>query len=230
MAAAPGAGPAGHALRGDMLIDARRPEDAARAYATARAATPSSLLVLREADAWRAADKPDEAAATLRTWLNTRPNDDAVQLAMSQLDIVAGRVADATRRLSELVVRRPDDSVALNNLAWLLGEQQGEGAASRAIALAERAYFLAPNADTADTLGWIHVRHGEPTLGVPLLRQALSSNVADPGITYRLAAALQATGARAEALALLAPALQTTTPFGERAAAERLLRDLRAPR
>jgi len=49
----------------------------------------------------------------------------------------------------------------------------------------------------------------------------------DPGASFRLATALQASGGQAEARALLAAVLASPTPFPERAAATRLAGELR---
>lgn len=224
--------PASRVLRGDLLMALNRQEDAARAFAATYTAAPSAVLAHRTARAWLAAGKRDDAAAVLRAWVAQDPTDNVAQMMLSQFDIDAGRLAEAETRLVGVVERRPDDPVALNNLAWLVGQQAG-APAGRAQGLAERAYFLSPNADTADTLGWILARNGKAAQAVPLLRQAVAGRPAgqtDPGAAYHLAFALKATGAREEALAVLGTALATTAPFSERAAAERLMLDLRGGR
>ncbi|PZW46785.1 putative PEP-CTERM system TPR-repeat lipoprotein [Humitalea rosea] len=222
--------PASRTLRGDLLMAAERPQDAAQAFAAAYAETPSAPLALRLARARIAARQFDEAALALRDWLQREPANDDALLLLSQLDIGAGRLEEAETRLGQVVAHRPDDAVALNNLAWLLGQRND----ATARALAERAYYLAPNIDTADTLGWILARGGQPAQAVPLLRQAAVARAAmsrpDPAASFRLAYALQATGAREEALSVLAPVMSDAQPFAERAEAERLLRDLRGGR
>ncbi len=225
--------PASRMLRGDLLIALNRQEDAARAFAAANAEAPSAMLAHRTARAWLAAGRKDDAAAVLRAWTAQDPTDNVAQLMLSQFDIDAGRLADAETRLVGVVERRPDDAVALNNLAWLVSQHAGEPRAGRAQGLAERAYFLSPNADTADTLGWILARDGKAAAALPLLRQAVAGRPpgrTDPGAAYHLAFTLKATGAREEAMAVLGTALATTAPFSERAAAERLMLDLRGGR
>ena len=226
--------PTSRLLRGDLLANAQRFEESARAYAAASAEAPSSTLAQRQAAAWRAANRPAEAVAALAAWLEREPTDIAALATLAQFDIQAGRLADAERRLASVVAAAPGHIVALNNLAWLLGERGGAEAIGRGRELAERAYFLAPTADTADTLGWILARNGEPGRALPLLRQAVAAPratpAADPGMTYRLAFTLGATGEREEALRVLGPVLAAAAAFPERADAERLLADLRAGR
>ncbi len=215
--------PASLQLPGDLLVSAGKPEDGARAYAEAARTAPSSVLALREAAAWREVGKRDEALRALKTWLARAPDDADVLLLWSQLHIEANQLAEAERALKIVVERRPQDAVALNNLAWVIGQRGGPDAED----LAERAFFLAPNPDTADTLGWILARTGQAERAVPLLRRAASARSSDPAMMFRLAYALQATGAKDEAMALLAPALASTAAFPERAEATRLLAQLR---
>jgi len=227
-AANPRAQPGAATLRGDLLLAAQRTEEAAQAYAEAHAARPSAELVRRMATAWRAAGKPDEAAAALRAWAEANPQDHAVAMMLSQLDIEAGRLEDAERRLEAIVAERTGDSMALNNLAWVLDERGTDR--ERARALAQRAYFLTPAPDIADTLGWMLARQGEPAQAVPLLRQAAEARATQPTAAYRLAYALNASGRDAEAQAVLEPALEASATFPEREEAQRLLHELRGRR
>jgi putative PEP-CTERM system TPR-repeat lipoprotein len=235
LAARQDARPASLTLRGDLLMGVQRHEDAARAYAAAQAQAPSSLLVQREAAAWRAARKPAEAAAVLNQWLTREPNDAAVVGLLAQIDIQNGRLAQAEQRLSRIVDRVPNDAATLNNLAWVLAEV-GQGTVSpRARELAERAFFLSPGAETADTLGWILVRGGDAASGLPLLRRAASVQRAgnrgpDPGMAFRYAVALRATGDRSEAIRVLEQSVGGDAAFPERDQALRLLAELKAGR
>ncbi|MFC7552366.1 tetratricopeptide repeat protein [Pseudoroseomonas wenyumeiae] len=161
----------------------------------------------------------------LQAWLANAPDDTDALMLLSQLDMQAGRMDAAEQRLSRLVTLKPRDAVALNNLAWLTSRHEDRTAAAKAEALAQRAYYLSPNQETADTLGWILARNGQAPRAVPLLRRAaaMRGNTQNPAAAYRLAYALNATGAKEEALAVLTPALATEQTFPERAEASRLL-------
>jgi predicted Zn-dependent protease len=218
--------PASLNLPGDLLVTARRPEEAARAYAAAAKIAASPALALREAAAWRTAGKPAEAQRVLRSWLANAPDDVDSMLLLAQLDMEANRLPEAELLLKAAVARRAQDVVALNNLAWVIGQRGGV----EAQALAERAFFLSPNPDTADTLGWILARNGKAGQAVPLLRRSAAARGADPAAAFRLAYALRATGAKDEAMAVLTPVLAGTDIFPERAEAVRLLAELRGQR
>ncbi len=228
--------PASLSLRGDLLFSANRPEEAARAYAAGYAVAPSSLLAIRQALAWQAANKRDEAATALAAWIERSPQDANALALLAQLDLAAGRNAEAEQRLNIVTAAAPQDGVSLNNLAWLLAARgdrttpERTATLTRARELAERAYYLQPSAETADTLGWILVKAGEPARGVPLLRRAMAAQAGqpqpDPGMTYRLASALAGAGQRDEARALLQPLLAANPAFPDRDAARRLLTEL----
>jgi putative PEP-CTERM system TPR-repeat lipoprotein len=223
MAAQPAALPAAASLRGEVLMAARRPEEAAGAFATALAATPGPMLTQRLAAAWMAAGQPNRAAAALRDRLRVAPEDRDALGMLAQYDLQAGRTAEAEARLRELLAATPENAVALNNLAWILGERGDPAALAEARGYAERAYNLAPNPDIADTLGWILARSGDARLAVLLLRRA---GPGEGGGAYRFAYALREAGEREEAQRVLATALANDTAFPERAMAERLRDEL----
>ncbi|GGC62936.1 hypothetical protein GCM10011504_46410 [Siccirubricoccus deserti] len=234
LAQQPEAQPNGRLLRGDLLLASRRPADAARAYAAAHAAAPSAGLALRTAGAWLAADQRAEAEKVLNAWLQRVPEEVEVLNTLAQFDIQAGRTPQAVQRLTTLLQRAPNNAVALNNLAWLTSQEPNPAALERARELSERAYFLLPSPETADTLGWILARLGQTQRALPLLRAAVSASrrnsAPDFGGAYRLAFTLRAAGERAEAQRIIDQVLANGGAFRERPEAERLQAELRAGR
>ena len=226
LAAQPSAMPAAATLRGDLLLAAQRAPEAAAAYAEMMARAPSGVLALRQANALRVANRPDEAAAVLTRRLAAAPQEIGLNATLAQFDIAANRLEQAEARLRLLVDRSPEDGVSLNNLAWVVSQRRGGAGVAEAKPLAQRAFFLAPSAETADTLGWILARGGEPRPAVALLRQAFAA-LPQPSIGYRLAYALNGAGERTEARQVLEPLVSGTADFPEKADAQRLLAELR---
>jgi tetratricopeptide (TPR) repeat protein len=211
---------------------ANRPADAARAYAAMAQRAASTELVVREAMAWRAANQPAEALRVLNAWLERNPEDVEPLNVAAQIDLQAGRTADAERRLTALIQRAPDNAIALNNLAWLLAERGRPEDLARARVMGERAFFMLPGPETADTFGWALAKSGQAQQALPLLRQAVAASRGqgaqpDPSKAFRLATTLREAGQRQEALAVIEPVLASDRQFPERAAAERLLAELR---
>ncbi|MDB5416410.1 MAG: putative system TPR-repeat lipoprotein [Rubritepida sp.] len=222
LAAQPNAMPAAAGLRGEVLMTAGRPLEAAQAFAVAMRTAPGGALAQRLSAAWRAAGRPDEAAAALKDRLEAAPDDLEALGVLAQLDLVAGRMTEAEDRLRQVIAHAPENAIALNNLAWVLSERGSPAALAEARGFALRAYHLAPGNETADTLGWILAQSGQPGLAVQLLRQAGSAE----GTGYRLAFALNAAGQKEEAVRVLTPVLASAAPFPERARAERLRGEL----
>ncbi len=204
------------ALRGDVFMAAGKPDDAAKAYAESDT-PPSSLLALRLAGAYQRAGQHDAARAALADRVGKHPEDLVATVALSELDIADNRLDAAQAELQSLLARRPQNPVALNNLAWIYQLRDNP----QARPTAERAYLLAPTPQSADTLGWILTRGGDPTRAVGLLRQAAASG--DPRIAYHLAVALNDLGRKDDAAKVLTEVAAAPGDFGEKAEAKQLL-------
>ncbi len=233
LAARPGALPGAAPLVGDLLLQAGRAAEAAEAYREAHRASPSSELVMRQQAAWLAAGREADALAALREWTGGEAGraDGAALVAFGSIQQSAGRLAEAEALFRRAIEAQPNNAIALNNLAWIL-QDRDEASRRAALPLAERAFFAAPTAEVADTLGWTLARLGQAPRAVPLLRQAAAGAVAGNspaagGILYRLAHALELTGEREEARRVAEQVLARTDSFPERAEAERLLARLR---
>ena len=76
----------------------------------------------------------------------------------------------AANHYEQVISRQPNNVAALNNLAWLLRENDS----TRAMELAGRARDLAPdNAAVLDTYGWILHLSGNHSEAKKVLRKAL---------------------------------------------------------
>ena len=214
--------PAAAALRGDVYMSQRRFADAATAYAAEMKAAPSSALALRAAAALSASGAPDRAAEGLRAWLAQSPEDADAAQVLASLDIAAKRYPAAERALETVLAKRPNDAVALNNLAWVLQLRGDE----RARATAQRAYNLAPSPESADTLGWVMTARGDAGGAVGLLRQASQARPGNPTIQFHYAQALNATGQTEEAVKALTAVVNAPGEFEDKPAARTLLQQL----
>jgi putative PEP-CTERM system TPR-repeat lipoprotein len=211
------------ALKGDLYLAANRPNDAADAYQKESQAHPSSMLTVRLAGALMRSGRTDAATKMLIEWVNQHQDDVAVEQQLSEILLAGQQYSDAAIYLESVLKKKPYDAIALNNLAWIY-QQKGD---ERALATARRAYVLAPNAQTADTLGWILVTTGNPTNGVALLRQATTEASTDPRVVYHYAVALKDTGDKNEAIKALTVVVGLKGTAKEKEDAQRLLTDLK---
>lgn len=208
------------ALKGDILMAAGQPAEAAKAYQEA-AATPSRLLALRFAGALQRANQPGAAEKTLQDWLSSHPDDTLVMNTLASLQLEQHQYAAAQAQLEALLAKSPRDAAALNNLAWV-DQQLNDPAAEN---LAKQAYILDPTPQTADTLGWILTSKGDASQGSYLLRQATAGSN-DPRILYHYAVALKDTGDKARALKLLHNVAAAQGDFEEKTDAQHLISEM----
>ena len=221
-AAHPGS-PSGHVLQGDVASREGDPAGALEHYQAGMAVRPSNALLLKMYAAHRAAGQIDSGEALLSDWLDGNPNDFGVRLTRATVFHQDGRKEAAQEEYERVLESRPDNAIALNNLAWLYFEQQDE----RAIELAERAYEAFPErAEIIDTYGWLLLQDGRTEQGLSLLNKALERNPDNPDIRYHHAAGLARAGENDRALEELHGLLGSDEQFLERPAAEKLLNEL----
>jgi putative PEP-CTERM system TPR-repeat lipoprotein len=214
------ASPAGPTLEGDLLLSARKPAEALPAYQDALAKGGGTEVVLKLAQARRAAGDEAGSLQTMRDWLAQHAEDGAVRLALASAYQAAGSAAEASKEYEVLIAQQPKNAVALNNLAWLYFEAKDP----RAPELAERALREAPdNPAILDTVGWIRVQQGQVEQGVQLLRQAAEKAPQVAEIRYHLGAALARSGDMARARKELEAALAGAGDAPWKAEAKRLL-------
>ena len=209
-------------LQGDVLMQAGQTARAVQAYRAEFDLVPSKLLALRVADSTAAAGQADAAATFLRAWAQGHPDDPDVSRVLARMDVAAGRWSEAQTDLEARLKRRPNDPIALNDLAFIYQTHNDD----RALALAQQAYRLAPGPEIADTLGWIMLQHGDPSGALALLQRAQIGLPDNPAVAYHLAAALQKDGQPEESRKLLQSLVARPQPFEDRSAAESLLRAL----
>jgi putative PEP-CTERM system TPR-repeat lipoprotein len=189
----------------------RTPALAVRLY-KARMANASSL------------DDRRRAVARLQAFASATPSNTVVLRTLASGLSKIGAFEKAMGLNRALIEENPNDAVALNNLANLLVRTEDP----EALALAERAYALAPEqASVLDTLGWVLIHQGRPQDALQFLREARVRAGAVPEIHYHLALALSALGREAEALRELELALASGKSFDAKADAETLLSKLR---
>ncbi len=210
------------ALVGDVYLSANRLDDAVRAYQEALAATPSEMMVNRLTGALMRSGQREAAIKVLTDWTAQHPTDYGAVEQLAEIYISTQRYDEAAKYLERVLEQKPNEVVALNNLAWVYQQQNDK----RAEELAQRAYLLSPGGQTADTLGWILVGNGNAERAMPLLRQAVAQAGADPRIVYHYAVALKATGKREEAMRMLNAVVAANGEFTEKTEAQKLLDEM----
>jgi tetratricopeptide (TPR) repeat protein len=132
-------------------------------------------------------------------------------LKLGTLLQVKGRPAEAAKSYQRLLEISPENPIAINNLAWILCEEQNQY--NEALALAERGLTLQPDyVDLIDTRGMAYYRLGRMDKAVEDFRRCV---LLYPGQTpalvnsyFHLGRALMQLGQKAEARGQLSKALE----------------------
>lgn len=217
--------PLGFQLQGDLLFRERKYKDAMVQYRKAFALVPSSGLAAQMFRATREVDGITAARDFLETWLKDHPGDVQSRLLLAISYRQANDPFGAIREYREVIKVRPNDFVALNNLALLLRKENNP----KAIDYARRAWEAKPDsAAAADTYGWMLVQEGVSDDAVQILKTAVDGARGIPEVRYHYAFALYQAGDVKAARRELQRLMLMKGDFPGRADAEILLRELRA--
>jgi len=211
---------AGFELEGQIYLNLKRPDMAAKALEGAIALKKDSGLVVALASAYAADGREGEAASLLERWLADHPTDPAALGALAQLQVAQEQRSEAIATYERLVAASPTNFVALNNLAWLY-QEAGDG---RALEVAKRVYDIDPwHPDGTDTYGWVLLKSGKTDEAISVLHAAHTSHPNDTTIAYHLAVALNTAGRGGEAADVLRALLRESQEFKEAQQARELL-------
>ena len=207
-------------LEGDVQSALKQPSAALTAYGKAQQLRPSAQLAASLYRERLAAHMP-APQQPLEQWLARAPSDRFIRDMLGEYYLTVRNSPSLAAREFKTVIRQdPNDVVALNDLAWALNQSGDPGA----LALAERAYHLAPNlSGVNDTLGWVMARNGKAAGAVDYLKRAVKLDPSDPNVQYHLAYVLAQTGNPTEARQILGRILASRQPFDSRAEAQQLL-------
>ena len=213
---------AGFALEGDLYMADKSPADAAVAYRKGLEASYERPLVVKTFLALSESGAK-EPQTVLNDWLAKHPDDASTRMLLAQFYLTHRQNSLAAAEYEKLLKATPSDVGVLNNLAWIYTEQ-GNG---KALELAERAYKLAPTSPSIqDTYGWALIAGDQAKAALPILVKAASAAPAAPSIQYHLAVAQARVGDKAAARGTLEALRKSGVDFDDKAAAEKLYREV----
>lgn len=211
------------ALGGELALNQKRFGDAEAAFQEALKMAPNNILLASLARTQWQAGKKEEALATLENWLKQYPDDPQTRFNVGTYYMALNRTDQAKAAFTKVVELAPTNVLALNNLAWLLRQENP----AEAQKYAERALAATPNAPVVkDTLGIILLNQGQTEQALDLLKQAAAGLPDNGDVQYHLALALARSGDKEQARKLLQDVIARRLNFSEKAQAEALLQSL----
>ena len=160
----------GFLLEGDIALAQNNWEAAAAAFRSGLQKAPLTELATKFHTVLVASGKNVESEKFAATWLKQHPGDSTFLVYLGDLEILRKDYATARKYYLELLNVQPDNTSALNNVAWLMGQLHQDGA----ILYAEKANRLAPNQPALmDTLAMLLAEKNEYVRSIELLNQAL---------------------------------------------------------
>ena len=153
----------------------------------------------------------------LRSLLNREPNSVPAMGSLAMLLQVTDRSAESAPLYQRILTLQPDNVVAINNLAWIVCEEQGKP--REALQLAQRGLKIAPNyVDLIDTNGMVYYRLGQYESAVRNFTRCIKLYPGSaPSIVtsyFHLGRALASLGRKGEAIDSLKKALELNTQIG----------------
>jgi tetratricopeptide (TPR) repeat protein len=139
----------------------------------------------------------------------------------------AGRKPEAKIAYEQCLKIEPRHGVALNNLAYLLAENNGD--LDQALTYAQRSKQLLPNLfEVSDTLGWIYLKKQLTDNAIEAFREIVNKQPTHSTYRYHLGMAYAQKGDRPKAIEELNKALHSNPPREEADKIKQLLSKLGA--
>lgn len=214
-------------LQAQIALNEQRPADAVNLYQEILAKQETNYNTIHLSSAFWQQSERQKAIDTLVTWLNKHPKDIMTMNVLADYYLNDNQDKEAAKLYSQLVELTPNNSLAHNNLAWLLLKQNNN--VDTALKHAIQANQLSPNtSDFLDTLGLVHYSKGDYSAAKKAFSDAVSiqPNVLD--IQFHLAQSHAKVGETLQAEKMLEHLLTQQDSFSSSIEAKELLNQLRA--
>jgi putative PEP-CTERM system TPR-repeat lipoprotein len=202
-------------------------DKAIQSYEAINALEPGTANVLLIAKAFVQAQRFDDAERAVLDWLESHPEDSLAHFSLAQFYMQQQRSQDAIAQFKLAHETSPENVIILNNLAWMLKDQDPK----QALDYARQAYDKAPDSlAIKDTLSMVLLAAGNVKEAHQLNNQLLKAEPNNGTFLYHSAQILQADQNKLAAIHALREALNRSqgNGFEERSQAEALLKELEA--
>lgn len=211
----------GFLAEGEIELELKNYDSAIAAFRKATTLSEPGPAAARMHHAMLRAKRDAEAAKFADSWIAGHPKDAVFLFYLGDVALGQGNSSMAERRYSEVLKIQPENTLALNNVAWLMAQQKRAGA----VALAERAVNAAPDqAPLLDTLALALAAESQLPRALEVQKQAVDLKPDTPIYRLNLAKLQLQAGDKAAAREELEKLAKLGAKFGQQAEVERLLK------
>jgi len=188
---------AGYFMEADIEHNRKNLDGELAVYRRALGQMPSTEMATRLYIKLSGAKRQAEADKFAASWLAEYPLDAEFQAVLGDLAMAMGKYDLAERQYSAVLKLRPENALAMNNMAWILNKQ---GKPAAALAMAEQAVKLYPKAPgLMDTLALVLAANDQLPRAVQVQKAALALDPNTPELRLNLARLLIKSGDKATA-------------------------------
>lgn len=192
--------PDGYAAEARVFIVEKNSAAAERVLRVGIDATGDDSLVDAYFEVVAQAGRTQDAEKFAEAWMASHPKAARVALRIGDARTRVGDHARASAWYAKAAAIEPDNVIALNNWAWVLGQLKDK----RALEVGGRALARAPqNPAVLDTVGMLYAQNGDPNKGLEYLQQAVKFGGQSYGLRMNMARTLARAGKKDEARAEL---------------------------
>ncbi|MDX1735772.1 MAG: PEP-CTERM system TPR-repeat protein PrsT, partial [Halioglobus sp.] len=205
-------------LEGRVATAAGNHDAAAAAFQRAFDAVDSNYNLLNLESATWESGKREAAVKLLQDWLAKVEDDSLARFRLGGRYAALGRNKDAASQYETLLESSPNSAALLNNLAWVLREDDEK----RALKYAEQALEIDPESHNIKSTLAVLLKNRDNSRAQQLIREALRASAENPSYLYYRALILHEANQDREALVIVNRLLRDQPDFPEAAEARQL--------
>ena len=214
---------AGFMLEADIELSRKNAEAAMAPLRKSLTLGGGSDAAIRLHAALATTNRSAEAQRFSQTWSKEKPQDVAFRFYLGDRALADKDFAAAEAHYRSVMEVQPNNAMAMNNVAWLLGQQKRPGA----LALAEKANDLLPNQPALmDTLAYLLALENQAARAVVVQKKAIAAAPDNHGLRLTLAKIYLQSGDKAQARTELSALAQLGDKFGAQAEVTKLMGSL----
>lgn len=204
---------AGFLLEADIELGRKLPQAAIAPLRKALALGGGTESAIKLHSALVASDRSAEAQRYADSWRKEQPRDVAFRFYLGDRALASNDYALAETSYRGVLEVQPENALAMNNVAWLMGQLKRPGG----LALAEKANELLPNQPALmDTLAYLLALENQASRAIAVQKKAMAAAPDNHGLRLTLAKIYLQSGDKAQART----ELQALATLGDKFAAQ----------